>query len=376
MPTPPQDRRGDPRQTQAAEATPREQDQEGILLSFILCSRNDDYMGSPRWRLQSALNYLARSAEEVGCQNRLEVVVADWGSDIPLRAAIVLSVQAARLTRFLEIPPSVAEDARGDSPFPEALALNCALRRCRGRFVARIDQDTLISQRFFQAFLRLLEGRSLVKFSMDRSFLFMPRRSIPYGIAARYPALSELSDIIDAFWRFMPIEGRGASPWFDAPTGVALASRRMWLECGGYDERLRYWGFMETNLALRLGMRYEIVDMGKLVGCHVYHLEHTKRWFDRTTRRKNPRRLDAVFYPNTTRWGLAGHWFPLIPGVANEHVFEVSVRGTGGKLSRLGIVSAILQKNFQECILAGSRHLLSVARRHPSEVAEHFHRSG
>ena len=376
MPTPPRDRRGGPRQTQAAQAASPEQDQDGILLSFILCSRNDDYMRSSRWRLQSALNYLARSAEEMGCQNRLEVVVADWGSDIPLRETIVLSAEAARLTRFLEIPPSVAEDARGDSPFPEVLALNCALRRCRGRFVARIDQDTLISRRFFQAFLRLLDGQSLGKFSLDRSFLFMLRKSIPYGIAARYPALSELSDIIDVFWRFMPTEGRGASPWFDAPTGVALASRRMWLECGGYDERLRYWGFMETDLALRLGMRYEIVDMGKLVGCHVYHLEHTKRWFDRTTRRKNPRRLDAVFYPNTPRWGLAEHWFPLVHGVANEHAFNASMRGTGGKLSRLRIILAILQRSFQECILAGSRHLLRVFRRHPSEIAEYFCRSG
>jgi hypothetical protein len=333
-------------------------------------------MGSSRWRLQAALNYLARSAEDVGCQNRLEVVVADWGSDIPLRAAVVLSTEAARLTRFLEIPPSVAEDARGDSPFPEVLALNCALRRCRGRFVARIDQDTLISRRFFQAFLRLLDAQALLKFSMDRSFLFMLRRSIPYGIAARCPALSELSDIIDTFGRFMPTEGRGSSPWFDAPTGVALASRRMWLECGGYDERLRYWGFMETDLALRLGLRYAIVDIGRLVGRHVFHLEHTKRWFDRTTRRKNPRRLDVVFHPNTPQWGLAEHWFPLVHGVANENAFDASMRGTGGKVSRLGIVSAILQRTFQECILASSRHLLRIARRHPSEIAEYIRRSG
>ncbi len=332
------------------------------LLSFVLCSRNDDYQGSPLWRLGSVLDFLAQSAERVGCLDDVEIVVADWGSDVPLREALSLSAPAARLTRFLEVPPAIATNAAADSPFPEVLALNSAVRRSRGRFVGRIDQDTLVDARFLEGVLGVLRRPAA-----ERAFLFMGRRSIPYPIANRRPSLAALSDLIARHGRTLPREGRGARPWFDAPTGVALAARALWLECGGYDERLRYWGFMETDLGLRLGARYPTVDLGRLVGTHAFHLEHAQRLFHRTVRRKNPRRSPVAFHPNGPGWGLAALDLPLRAG----EVAPREPRGAGADPSGLSlrVTTAIAERTLQEFALAASRRLMHALGRHPSDAA-------
>ena len=80
------------------------------VLSLILCSRNDQYMGNPRWRLQTALNYLAQNVQESGREEDVEVVVADWGSEIPLHTVLQLSPVAARMVSFVAVPPALARE--------------------------------------------------------------------------------------------------------------------------------------------------------------------------------------------------------------------------------------------------------------------------
>src|SRR6187551_2708322 len=112
-------------------------------LTLILCSRNDQYLGNSRWRLETALNYAGDRVASLGRPDVVEIIVSDWGSDLPLRDVVALTPAAARITSFLTIPPALARELQQDSPFAEVLALNAAARRARGRSVGRIDQDTL-----------------------------------------------------------------------------------------------------------------------------------------------------------------------------------------------------------------------------------------
>jgi hypothetical protein len=47
-------------------------------LSLILCSRNDEYMGNSRWRLQTTLNHVADQVEALGRAKDVEVFVGSW----------------------------------------------------------------------------------------------------------------------------------------------------------------------------------------------------------------------------------------------------------------------------------------------------------
>ena len=68
------------------------------LLSLVLCSRNDNFQGNSLWRLETTLNHVARQAAEMGRLADLEVVVADWGSEEPLRDAVRLSDEGVLMT--------------------------------------------------------------------------------------------------------------------------------------------------------------------------------------------------------------------------------------------------------------------------------------
>lgn len=78
------------------------------VLSLILRSRNDSYMGNSRWRLQTTLNYVANRLSEMERLDDVEVLVADWGCEFPLSEVLQLSPAAARVVSFLHIPPDTA----------------------------------------------------------------------------------------------------------------------------------------------------------------------------------------------------------------------------------------------------------------------------
>ena len=58
-------------------------DAAGPKLSLILCTRNDSYQGNSVWRLQTALNYAAEAAADVGMLEEVEIVVGDWEARRP-----------------------------------------------------------------------------------------------------------------------------------------------------------------------------------------------------------------------------------------------------------------------------------------------------
>ncbi len=284
-------------------------------LTFVLCSRNDRYQGDAVWRLSTALNYLAMQAERLDVASRLEVLVSDWGSPTPLREAVELTPEAAALTRFVEIPLSLTEELQGNSPFCEVLANNAAIRRAAGRFVGRIDQDTLVGADFLGRFLSLVEssGRdrspeeSELAARVERSFTFIGRRGIPLRFAESCPDIEVVASYVERFGRYLPREGSRQRPWFDAPVGVLVMSRDLWWEYGAYDETLRFWGFMETDLGLRTAVRHQHLDLERFWGSDFFHLGHTSRRLKRTTRRRNPRCYPSRLHPNGDAWGLADY---------------------------------------------------------------------
>ena len=127
-------------------------------LSLIMDARNDEYMGNARWRLETSLNYLGERLAALGRDDDVEVVLTDWGSGVPLRDVVALEPVAARMVSFITVPPALARELQRDSSFPDVLALNAAVRRARGTYIGRIDQDTLVGERFIRWFFDAVEG--------------------------------------------------------------------------------------------------------------------------------------------------------------------------------------------------------------------------
>jgi hypothetical protein len=282
-------------------------------LSLILCSRNDRYMGNSLWRLTTALDYVADRVDALGRLDDVEVLVADWGSDTPLSQVLRLGPAAARLVSFVEIPPALAVPLQRDSPFPEVLALNAAARRARGRYIGRIDQDTLVGRRSLEVFFELYEGSRRLDVPLDAAVFFSQRRDVPYRFAVRCPPEWAVARLVAAWASWFPVEGGRRPPRVYATSvGIWLVPRDLWFACGGYDERMIYMNAMETDMASRLLRRYPLVDLGPLTGYDFYHLEHFHPLVPRksSTYRKTNRDIATdpdAFRANGDDWGLLHH---------------------------------------------------------------------
>lgn len=290
-------------------------------LSLILCSRNDRYQGDSVWRLETALNYAAMVAADVGRLGELEILVSDWGSETPLRDVVALTDEAARVVRFLWIPPEVARTKQGDSQFPEVLALNAALRRATGEYVGRIDQDTLISRRFLETFFWLSEKRRLLV-PLEEVVLISNRRSIPRRVAVRAPSLAVLDRLIGTFGRSLRLtDPPPPEAFYRCFVGILLMHGDLWRGCRGFDERFIHMDHMELEIMLRLSTRYQVADLGPIVDWAFYHLDHERPWLRRRVnqgmRRGNPRRtvddMPEEFAPNGDDWGLARYDLQPLP---------------------------------------------------------------
>ena len=153
------------------------------LISLILCSRNDSYMGNSRWRLETSINLALLNAKDANFLDKLEIIVTDWGSEVPLSEVLTLVPEAKGKVKFVYVPPDIAEVEQKDSKFPEVIALNAAARRASGEYIGRIDNDTVVGADFFSKFKQLNENNPTDELDLANSFLFVERKSVPYRIS-------------------------------------------------------------------------------------------------------------------------------------------------------------------------------------------------
>lgn len=299
------------------------------ILSLLICARNDKYQGNSVWRLQTALNCTAQNVHDLGKEGDVEIVVIDWGSDTPLSDVLPLTPAAARIVSFMYVPRAVADEVRGDSPFPEVLALNAGVRRANGEYIGRIDQDTILGTHFFKTFFEMYEKPRLLV-PLESALLLANRRRIPYRFAVRCPSAWVVDRFIRCFWRILPLMNPlPPHLFYQSFVGIWLLHRDRWNECGGYDERFIYMDWQEVDMILRLTPKYTLINLGELTDHDLYHMDHAHplgSWEAGRNRKSNPTRdLDnrpEEFYPNGEGWGLTRYALELRPPPARSQPEE------------------------------------------------------
>jgi hypothetical protein len=270
------------------------------LLSVCVFARNDDYQGNFRYRLTTSLNFLARSVSAIGREADLEVVLADWNSEVPLSETLALSPEAAALVRFVRVPPEVAATVqKSGQVMYSTCAANVALRRASGEYLLLSDSDTLFPRHSLLSLFNLLEGRLGVPFDPRRATYVIGRYQLSRAQVKREPTVEEWE-------RFLLLNGwdvifdRGYTGLGTHGSGQ-LMHRDLWHECRGYNEQLRAGPWMDGDLTVRLTQRYPWLSLTSL-GISVFHMDHESNALFTTNRYRMPPTLDA----NDDRWGLGG----------------------------------------------------------------------
>lgn len=291
---------------------PINQTEKSPLISLIVGGRNDSYMGDFKWRFSAAINFLCQSLKEIGRIGDLELVVCDWGSEVPLHKVLTLCPEAKDVVRFVVVPPEVAKsvmDAK-ECTFPIPIVQNIVIRRSRGQFIGQTDSDVLYTTSTLLSLFAALEGK-VPHVPFDKAFLTGGRRHMPLPQILSQPSYVQLRDYVlrNGFLLNPEIPQAGSA----APTSLVMMHRDLWFEMNGYDEKWVHWGWMDLDLALRATQRYPIVHLDNF-GLNLIHLEHyavrdydPKKHFRRTNRSDD----NPVYVANDERWGLADHDFQI-----------------------------------------------------------------
>jgi len=273
-----------------------------MKLSLILCSRNDNYNGDSVGRLTTSLNHNSKMFKELDA----EIVLTDWGSDIPLSETLDLSGDAREIIRFVYVPPNIAQKYQKDSPFSEVHALNSAARRSCGDYIGRIDQDTLIGDKFIEWFYNTyLQDEEMRK---TYRALFSARREMSREQSENWEVTIKDGSAVDILHRTYALN---QLRFYKSAVGIFIVEKELYYLCGGYDEEYIYMNYMENNFVERLKNHSELMNLGKEVDFDFFHLKHIQSDgacdYPSGVRKTNPRySIARVVNPNGNNWGLVG----------------------------------------------------------------------
>ncbi len=273
------------------------------LLSIVTSGRNDNYMGNFIYRITTAINYLAYNLNKLGRLDDVEVVITDWGSDIPLSKVLSLTEEAAKICRFVYVPQALAKDIKPDG-FDPSTSANVSLRRSRGEYLMIFTSDLLAPSYSLNTLLLLLEGKLGIPFDVRNMFYFVSRYQIPWEIVQREPNLEEWNQYLLLNANDHVID-RGMSGM--GKCGAALMMHRdIWYSCHGFDEKLNGWGWTDIDLTLRVTQLYAWMDIAG-IGVRFYHMEHNRYRTLPPQELWNPRVINSEFVVNDEKWGLVDY---------------------------------------------------------------------
>ena len=273
-------------------------------LSICMSGRNDDYTLNFKYRFQQSVDFLAYSAEKAGVLSDIEVVFADWNSDIPLHNELKFTEAATKILKFVVVPPEVAEKHNcGNTPFHTTKALNVAIRRATGKYIASMPGDILIADFSIGRLISLLRDEKNILFDPTKSQICIPRKIIPHAFYDQSISIKELD------WLLSNMSSELKHSFFAsgtiAGTGVVVYPKHILQEYFGLDESLAGHGHSDTELCVRLSRILPIVNLeGHGIIC--YDFAHEFIGDKKRISRRNTI-LELPLSINNENWGLVNY---------------------------------------------------------------------
>lgn len=211
----------------------------GPELSVVVCFKD--------WGLER-IEGVTKSIQASGLGERIEVIIADYGSENSEGFQASLESLGVRYFYF-----------ETDGTWSRSRALNLGIREARGQYVVTTDSDMVFTPSTFPRILDLLSTTS-------SSYFIVQCRDLPEGITHRDIEGGGYSwSQLEAMARLRPRWGMGGL--------IAFPMEAYW-ELRGLDERLHTYGGEDIDLAKRLGrigLRRVWVDEPQVRMFHVWH---------------------------------------------------------------------------------------------------------
>ena len=313
--------------------------------------RNDDYSPDFKRRFQQSINFLAYSAQKAGVLNDIEVICTDWNSDVPLYDELRFSEDAAKILKFVIVPPQIAKKHNWkNTPFHTTKSINVAVRRAKGKFIGYMPGDILIPEFSIERIIRLLKGNVSTFFNPIETILAVPRKLIPENFSDGvfwgndYENIEKTLCFFDCSLRTDAIHiGTGSN------SGIVILDKYSISKNNGFHEKLGGWGFSDHEIALRQGRTHKIINTGGL-GIFCYDFPPAKLHSIKKIERYNE--LNSIdLFVNSENWGLKEYNFGFVSAKAKNN----DTCDTEEKLNEVNyfnkIIPQIAESNYKQRII-------------------------
>lgn len=236
-------------------------------LAICLFGRNDDYMPDFLYRMTVTINFIAASLKRVEKLDDVEVVVLDWGSEVPLSKVIDLSFEAKRITRFIYV---AAEPA---GKIPLCSAFNLVVKNAKAEYVSFCGADALIPSASFDAIFRVIDGKTSIQ-DPHLKYFNCGRHVLPHQVVESQPSVAGWERFLRLnSWQLEKQQAYGGFLYGNA--GFLLFHRNMIAEAKGLNELFNSgWGWNDIDLTVRLLHKYQWHDLAH-EGFLLYDMEHS-----------------------------------------------------------------------------------------------------
>ena len=314
------------------------------LLTIIIIARNDNYKGNFKNRLANSINYNCKKIDELGYASKVEMLIVDWNSNIPIQNDLPLIEEAVKICRFINIKPSLAANYMiPDQVFNTPYPLNVGIKRSESHFIFAMSADMIMSQYALKNLFELLEGKTEVPFNMNKQISLIPTKRIPYD-----PSIIDFGSMekliymnapeINNYLRGLPGTGLGH---------IAMMNKSMWHEFRGYDEKYIHYAWNEEELLLRVNQKYPWVNLS-CYGIHALDFVEPKS-NEEIDQNYNSLNVSLNPYANDAEWGLGKYKLNKIriskkhPEPEQKHQHKVP----SNQISRKELLSNLYSKSVK-----------------------------
>lgn len=240
-----------------------------MLLSIVLAGRNDGYLTDYIYRLETTINQYSVSLPD-DTLDFLEVILVDWGSEVPLCDVISLTPKARKYTKFLEVPPQSAGVG-----FDQITAINIGIRSSEGEFVMLSDSDCVYTPYSLNQLFAILSKQQIgLCLDLENQIFNISRVQVPESFVQRRPGYEAIQQKINQLANNLNFENQHLQA-LGGFAGAQLMAKKMWEYMRGFYEGGHLgWGAADNAITLRVCKKGDWHNLAQY-GVICYHLNHS-----------------------------------------------------------------------------------------------------
>lgn len=264
-------------------------------ISIIIHGRDDEYVANFVEMLSFTVNFLMKGVCSQKLQERIELVLVDWGSEISFIPKILRSVQldGSAIINGHYVDSHSVKKLDGDVPYHISKAVNFGMRRAKGEFLLVLSGNNLIPELDLLKLVSILDNRERFLPNINEIYGILPRRILPHPIAGSFSIKR-----INNYFNNLSLSGFSCNFKINSGGGGSglLFQKSLIEKANGLSEQSGFYGWNDAEIFYRLIQFTDVIDLGNFGLCGF------KFWRNNESPNISKRRLEFLnvrkIYPN------------------------------------------------------------------------------